>query len=137
MHDKHHNKLGENTKRYFNNARITNEQQYPAAQCAMGPTVYLYDHEASSGVESMNNANKEVRAQSAVDPVKSMMLLLRKESTRYNKASNDINKWTTSLTPKGEEIHHKAFETNIGNTFVYTVSDMGDESEAIEQLILT
>jgi hypothetical protein len=74
----------------------------------------------------MNNANKEVRAQSAVDLVNSMMLLLRKESSRYDKACNDVNKWTTSLTPKGEEIHHKAFETNICNSFVYTVTDMGD-----------
>ncbi len=57
---------------------------------------------AAAGVESMNNANKEVRAQSAVAPVNSMMLLLRKESTRYNKACNDVNKGTTSLTPKGE-----------------------------------
>jgi hypothetical protein len=110
----------------FNNDKITNEQQYPAARCAMGPTVYLYDHEASSGVESMNNANKEVRAHSAVDPVNSMMLLLSKEATRYDKACNEANTWTTSLTPKGEDIHHKAFEKNICNSYVITVSDMGD-----------
>jgi hypothetical protein len=44
--------------------------QYPAARCAMGGNVVLYDHEASSGVESMNRANKPARERAAADVVR-------------------------------------------------------------------
>lgn len=55
------------------------EQQYPAARCAMGNNIFLYDHEASSGVESMNQANKPARNMAAVDVVNAIMLLLNLE----------------------------------------------------------
>lgn len=55
------------------------EQQYPAARCAMGENIFLYDHEASCGVESMNQANKAARERAAVDVVNAIMLLLQME----------------------------------------------------------
>ena len=45
----------------------------------MGENIYLYDHEASSGVESMNKANKPARDRAAVDVVNAIMLLLNME----------------------------------------------------------
>ena len=45
----------------------------------MGENVFLYDHEASSSVESMNKANKPAREMAAVDVVNSIMLLLKME----------------------------------------------------------
>ena len=45
----------------------------------MGNDVFLYDHEASSGVESMNQANKPARDMAAVDVVNAIMLLLKME----------------------------------------------------------
>ena len=57
----------------------TDESQYPAARCAMGENIFLYDHEASSGVESMNMANKPARDRAAVDVVNAIILLLKME----------------------------------------------------------
>ena len=45
----------------------------------MGDNVFLYDHEASSAVESMNKANKPAREMAAVDVVNAIMLLLKME----------------------------------------------------------
>ena len=70
-----------------------------------------------------------MRAISAVDPVNLMMLLIRKEAQRYKKACNAVSHWTTSLTPKGEEIWQKAFEVNICNMYVYVVRDRGGYHE--------
>ena len=57
----------------------TDESQYPAARCAMGDNIFLNDHEASSGVESMNKANKPARDIAAVNVVNAIMLLLQME----------------------------------------------------------
>ncbi len=38
-----------------------------------------YDHKASSGVESMNQANKKAQERAAVDVVNAVMLLLEME----------------------------------------------------------
>ena len=56
--------LTEKAQAFF--MKLTDVVQFPAARCDMGPNIFLYNHEASSGVESMNNANKQVRAYSAV-----------------------------------------------------------------------
>lgn len=45
-------------------------------RCATGDNIFLYDHEASSGVESMNHANKPVRDMAAVDVVVNAIMLL-------------------------------------------------------------
>ena len=76
--------LTEKAQAFF--MKLTDVVQFPAARCDMGPNIFLYNHEASSGVESMNNANKQVRAYSVVDPVNSIMLLLNNESMRYAKS---------------------------------------------------
>ena len=64
--------------KYFK--KLPNSVQFPAARCAMSESIFLYDHEASSGVESMNNSNKKVRHMAAVDPVNSTTTLLGLES---------------------------------------------------------
>ncbi len=77
IRDKYGPKLSTTQVRYLND--IVDKRQYPAARCAMGHNVYLYDHEASSGVESMNQANKKARERAAVDVVNTIMLLLEME----------------------------------------------------------
>ena len=77
MRDKYGPKLSVTQLRYLND--VVDERQYPAARCAMGHNVYLYYHEASSGVESMNQANKKARERAAVDVVNAIMLLLEME----------------------------------------------------------
>jgi len=75
--DKYVMHLTANQLKYLNTP--TDESQYPAARCAMGDNIFLYDHEASSGVESMNKANKPARDRAAVDVVNAIILLLQME----------------------------------------------------------
>ena len=67
-------------------ADLDDESQYPAARCAMGLLVYLYFRSSSGVAESMNNANKEMRARTAVDLLNACISLLTKlEVKRYYK----------------------------------------------------
>lgn len=77
MRDKYGKNLTASQLKYLNSP--TDESQYPAARCAMGENIFLYDHEASSGVESMNKANKPARDRAAVDVVNAMILLVQME----------------------------------------------------------
>ncbi len=52
----------------------------------MAPDIQMYGQSASSGVESMNRANKPlVREKTAVDPLNAAILLLQLEVGRFNK----------------------------------------------------
>jgi hypothetical protein len=52
----------------------------------MAPDIQMYGQSASSGVESMNRANKPlVREKTAVDPLNAAILLLQLEGGRFNK----------------------------------------------------
>ena len=65
--------------------KIDDTKQYPAARCAMGPGICMYGKSASSGVESMNRANKQlVRMKTAVDILNASLLLLKLEGDRFN-----------------------------------------------------
>lgn len=103
--------------------KLHDKVQFPSARCDMGPNIFLYDHEASSGVESMNNANKAVHNYAAVDPVNSIILLLSLESKRYKTKQAAAWKWETLLTPKGEEICHKAFEVVLCNNYTFEITE--------------
>ena len=46
--------------------KIDDKMQFPAARCSMGPNICMYGNSASSGVESMNNANDLARQKAAV-----------------------------------------------------------------------
>jgi hypothetical protein len=57
---------------------IEDEAQYPGARCATEDEgIYMYRQSASSAVESMNAANKEMRARTAVDALNDTLLLIR------------------------------------------------------------
>jgi len=58
---------------------IPDTQQFPAARCAMGDDMCMYQHTASSAVESMNRANERVKDRTAVDPINSLILLIKLE----------------------------------------------------------
>ena len=62
---------------------IDDEQQFPAARCEMSADIVMYGRTASSGIESMNRANKNVRGRMAVDVVNAIILLLKRESERF------------------------------------------------------
>ncbi len=65
--------------------RIPEEMQFPATRCAQGNSVCMYGKSASLGVEAMNRANEDIRQKTAVDILNATLILLKKESTRYNK----------------------------------------------------
>jgi hypothetical protein len=119
--------LPDDMVRYFDS--VADEAQFPAARCAMGKNIFLYDHEASSGVESMNNASKTARQMAAVDPTNSVLLILQQESVRYQKWHKAVWKWDTSLTPKGETLCHDAFEVLVSGNYTYDVTEVDDHYE--------
>ncbi len=53
--------------------------QFPAARCAMRELIYMYGKCSSSGVESMNKANKEIRWRMALDILNAALILLKKD----------------------------------------------------------
>ncbi len=66
---------------------IKDYQQYPAARVAHGArfegeTIYMYQCSSSSTAELMNAANKSVRDRKAVDPINTLILLLKLEAKR-------------------------------------------------------
>ena len=77
IRDQYAEKVTAKALKYLNTP--SDASQYPAARCAMGDGIFMYDHEASSGVESMNKANKPARDRAAVDVVNAIMLLLQME----------------------------------------------------------
>jgi len=94
--------------RYLNT--LHNHEQYTCARVNMGEDIYMYQRSASSSVESMNNANKSVRAQTAVDPVNSSMLLLQKENERFLSHREEAYKWKEELTPHGLKLRDEIFK---------------------------
>jgi hypothetical protein len=48
----------------------------------------MYGKTASSGVEAMNRANEDIHHRTAVDILNTTLILLKNESTRYNKQCN-------------------------------------------------
>ena len=66
-----------NDARYLNN--LDNDEQYPAARCNKCPGIYMYHRSTSAGAKSMNGANIEMCAKSAVDPLNALILLTKLE----------------------------------------------------------
>ncbi len=79
----HTREMQPNALRFLNS--INDNQQFPAARCAMEPEICMYQCTASSAVESMNQANGRVRARTAVDPMNSLILMIKLEARRFEK----------------------------------------------------
>jgi len=86
--DKHFINMSNKDINYLNS--IDDESQYPAARCAMGVSVYMYSHSSSGTAESMNKANKEMRARTAVDLLNACILLIKLEVNRYYKTKKEV-----------------------------------------------
>ncbi len=89
--------------------RIHEEMQFPAARCAQGDSVCMYGKSVSLGVEAMNRANEDICQKTAVDILNATLILLKKESTRYNKQQELAWNHAHVLTPKGMESMDEAF----------------------------
>ena len=65
--------------------KLPDECQYAVARCAMGSNICMFGKSASSGVESMNNANHIARQKTAVDALNGILLLLKLEAERFER----------------------------------------------------
>ena len=79
--DKHCPHMSNKDLYYLNS--LEDESQYPAARCAMDPSIFMYSRSSSGTAESMNRANKEMRSRTAVDLLNACMLLIKLEVNRY------------------------------------------------------
>jgi hypothetical protein len=90
---------------------LADDQQYPGARCVRDdPKVFINQHQASSSVESMNNANKSAHARMSVDDVCSTTLHMEMCSIRYQAKKEEAWKWEDTLTPYGIKLRDAAFE---------------------------
>ncbi len=95
--------------------------QYPAARCGMGEGICMYQRNASSAAESMNQANKPVREKSAVDIVNAVMLFLKLENKRHQEHKDMAWKWTEFLTPYGKNLRDTNFAL-VKNQRLYDIT---------------
>jgi hypothetical protein len=66
--------------------------------------MYMYQRSSSSTAESMTSANKSVRDRTAIDPINTLILLLKLEAKRYADNKEKAWEWTEVLTPPGQKL---------------------------------
>jgi hypothetical protein len=103
---------------------VSDAVQYPAARCAMGPTVCMYGRSASSGVESMNHANKDTRHPLSVDCLVAAMTQIRLESGRYEKYQKLAWNYELPLTPRGMETMETVYSDVVPSQYARDVREM-------------
>ncbi len=104
---------------------IDNEEQYPEARCAMGAEgVYMYQQSASSAVESMNAANKEMRACTAVDALNATLLLIRLECNRFQRMKQEAWGDDSGLTLHGKDEYDSTYTDLFSHHYTYNVTDV-------------
>ena len=107
--DRFMNELHPTDRHYL--TKIDDTRQYAAARCAMAPGICMYGKSASSGVESMNRANKIVRLKTAVDILNASILLLKLEGERFDFWKEKAWNCDLELTPRGMEIMKDVFDS--------------------------
>jgi hypothetical protein len=116
---------------------IAEEMQFPAARCTQGNSVCMYGKSASSGVEAINRANEDICQKTAVDILNATLILLKKESTQYDKQQNLAWNHAQMSTPKGMELIEKAFNNVKVQDFKFHLTENKHEHTAIVSKKLT
>ena len=88
---------------------LTDEEQYPGARCGMGEGIYMNQRSATSSVESMNAANREVRERTAVDPLNATLLLINLECERFQCMKQQVWGDDSGLTSRGKELFESTY----------------------------
>jgi hypothetical protein len=100
--------------------RTPDEMQFLTAWCAQGNSICMYGKTASLGVEAMNRANEDIHQKTAVGILNATLILIKKESTQYNKQQSLAWNHAHILTPKGMELMDEAFNNvNVQEFKVY------------------
>jgi hypothetical protein len=110
---------------------IAEEMQFPASRCAQGDSDCMYGKSASSGVEAINWANEDIHQKTAVDILNTTLILLKKESTRYNKQKSLAWNHAHVLTPKGIKLMEEAFNNVNVQDFKVHLTENKNEYTAI------
>ena len=91
----------------------------------MGPNVCMHGLSASSGVESMNRANKNaVRNSTAVDALNSAMRLIHLEALRCAKYTKLAWAHELPLTPRGMHVMESVFADVVPSHYTRDVQEM-------------
>jgi hypothetical protein len=118
--EKHLDKLHERDHHYL--MKLDKTKQFAAARCAMSTEIFMYGRSSSSGVESMNRANKLVREKNAVDILNAAILLLQL-GERYHTWKAKAWEWEHPFTPRGMEILAQVFEDLNAREYRMTVQE--------------
>ena len=101
---------------------IPDNQQYPAARCAMAETVIMYGRSSSQCVESMNAANRAIREWTSVCVTNAVMLLMKLESSCYEEMRVAAWRHDGVLTPRGRQLcDDAAKEVPRPRDYIYTM----------------
>ncbi len=114
---------------YLNN--LEDAEQYPVARCAQGPGIYMYHRSTSAAVESMNAANCEMRAKTAVDPLNACIILMKLECKWFNKqqAKAKAQSSDSFLTPLGTVEYEEVFKDIKALDFAITIVILDESYE--------
>ena len=92
--------------------KIDETKQYAADCCAMEADICMYRKFASSGIESVNRANKPlIRMKTALDIVNAILLLLNVEGGQFISGKEKAWNWDHPLTPRGMDIMREVFDS--------------------------
>ena len=118
-------KFMSNKDLYYLNS-LTDEEQYPGARCGMGDGIYMYQRTATSSVESMNAANREVRERTAVDPLNATLLLINLECKRFQRMKQQAWGDDSGLTPRGKELYESTYTDLSPAQFTFSQTECAD-----------
>jgi hypothetical protein len=110
--------------------KIDDKMQYPAARCSMGANICMYGHSASSGAESMKNANDLARQKAAVDILNAAIKNIQLEGERFAWWKQQAWNRDQLLTDHGMAIMEEAFKDVNVHDYALTVAETEIYTEA-------
>ncbi len=108
---------------------LDDHAQYLSAGCAMRNDVYMYNCSASGVVESMNSANQDMRARTAINLLNAAILLIKLEVNRYYKKKKEVWGGSSILTPRGIQEYKATFTLLHPRHFSFCLKDYDDNIE--------
>ncbi len=126
--EKNYEKLHPTDLHYL--TKLPDKCQYPAARCAMGDNICMFGKSASSGVESMNNANQLARQKTAVDVLNGVILLLKLEAERIQWCKQVTWEQDNILMDKGLKLMEECFTDVQVRDYQITVIPIEDGHRA-------
>ncbi len=86
--------------------------------------IYMYQQSASSAVELMNAANKEIRARMAVDALNATLLLVRLEFDRFQQMKQEAWGDDSGLTPHRKDEYDSIYTDLFSHHYNYNVTNV-------------